>query len=186
MCLVPLHAQPQVRSCPCRKAGRMPVYFLRNSNREGRTTERRLSVLQFGSTEREGGMRASERRASGVVVDVVARSLPTSLPPCLPPAPLINHGALFRNLSFIIRPPDMQKARKDQLVVAPACPARPFVPPRPLAHMPPPLSSLLPCHGLRTAVDTFVKVSARLTRVLRRRGASTPCVSRFVIANLRL
>ena len=107
-------------------------------------------------------MRASERRASGVVVDVVARSLPSSLPPSLPPPPLLNHGAPFRNLSFIIRPPDMQKARKDQLVVAPACPVRPFVPPSSArSHAAP---SLLPpslprpahstgylCKGLREA-----------------------------------
>ena len=55
----------------------MPVYFLRNSSQEGRTTEM-LSVLQIGSTEREGGMRASERRAASTT------SLVLSPPPSLP------------------------------------------------------------------------------------------------------
>jgi hypothetical protein len=47
-------------------------------------------------------------------------SLVRPQPACCLPAcpPLINHGAPFRNRSFIIRLPDMQKARKKNQLVA--------------------------------------------------------------------
>ena len=75
----------------------LPSFAFRTRKEGRREGERERQAVRFavwGEQRREGG------------------SVPSS--------PLINHGAPFRNLSFIIRPPDMQKARKDQLV-APAC-----------------------------------------------------------------
>ena len=78
------------------------------------------------------------------------RARAASSSPSFSSSPLINHGAPFRNLSFIIRPPDMQKARKDQLVAPELARSlarsllrqflRPFAhsPRRPLSSLPPP------------------------------------------------